>query len=178
MGATVSEHPPAPPQLATFTMVLLRSGDRYLMLQRSPHKYFAPCQWTGIGGRVEPEELDDLHGSALREVLEETALEPDQITNFVLRRALLQQRPEHPITVLLYFTGEIDTTATSTTEEGTLHWLSEEEIEGVDVIENTRLVIPLLINDMHDYPAGSNQVLTGAARFSLEGELNSIVWSP
>ena len=165
------------PQLAAFTMTLLRCGDRYLMLRRAEHKSFAPARWTGIGGRVEPDELTDLDSAALREVREETGIEPTEIGNLALRRSLLQQRPGHPLTVLLYFTGDVEHPVTPECDEGTLHWLTAEEIEAVDVIENTRLVIPLLIADHEIDPTGNRPVIAGAARFSSDGKLEAIAWS-
>jgi 8-oxo-dGTP diphosphatase len=174
---TVSSESSPPAQLAAFTMTLLHNNDRYLMLQRSPSKRFAPNRWTGIGGRVESHEIDDLNAAALREIAEETGISPDQVQNLTLRRVLVQQRPEHPITVLLYFTGEVASVGLSPTDEGTLHWLTQEEVDSVDVIENTRAIIPHLIQDMNQDPTGNNGVISGAADFSREGELKSIVWS-
>jgi 8-oxo-dGTP diphosphatase len=163
--------------LSAFTMTLLRSGDRYLLLQRAKHKSFAPGRWTGIGGKVEPDEFDDLKAAALREIREETGFEGSQIQNLTLRRSLLQQRPGHPITVLLYFTGDLEHLETPQCEEGTLHWLTPEEIDKVDVIENTRLVIPHLIADVESDPTGNSPLVTGAATFDEDETLHSVIWS-
>jgi 8-oxo-dGTP diphosphatase len=163
-------------ELASFTMVLLRCDDRYLMLQRSSEKLFAPGRWSGIGGRVEPHEMDDLYASARREILEETGIEDRSIRNLVLRRALLQIRPGYPLTVLLYVTGETDQRVNREFREGSLHWLAAGEIAEVDVIENTGMVIPLLIDDMRRDPSGSEPVVTGACAFGEDGVLESLVW--
>lgn len=165
------------PGLAAFTMTLLCSGDHYLMLQRGNYKSFAPGRWTGIGGRVEPDEFDDISASALREIREETGYQSDEIENLVLRRSLLQQRPGHPATVLFYFTGDVAVRRTLQTDEGTLHWKTFQEIQHLDVIENTRLVIPLLIDDQHRDPHGSCPQIPGACSFDEPGNLSKIVWA-
>jgi 8-oxo-dGTP diphosphatase len=164
-------------QLAAFSTILLRCDGRYLLLQRGKQKRFAPGRWTGIGGRVEPDEFDDLYESACREIFEETGIEHSAIRDFILRRALLQQRPDHPLTVLLYFTGDVDNASICETDEGTLQWLSESDIEAVDVIENTALVLPLLIRDMNS--AGSEPALVqiGAASYAETGEITSLIWA-
>ncbi len=166
-----------PGGIAVYTMTLLRCADRYLMLKRGEHKRFAPGRWTGIGGRVEPDELDDVQTAALREIREETGLDPREIERFTLRRSLLQQRPGHPLTILLYFTGDADRPEAPRCEEGSLHWLTGPDLAGIDIIENTREIIPLLIDDVQQDPAGSRPTVTGAASFSAGGELRSIVWS-
>jgi len=35
---------------AAFSLILLRHGERYLLLRRAETKRFAPGRWTGIGG--------------------------------------------------------------------------------------------------------------------------------
>jgi 8-oxo-dGTP diphosphatase len=174
----VPEESGSPAQLAAFTMALLRGGDRYLMLQRSPSKRFAPNRWTGIGGRVEPHELDDLNAAALREIAEETGIPPHQVQHLALHRVLLQQRQGHPITVLLYFTGEVDPVELSSTDEGTLHWLTETELESIDIIENTAAVIPLLIDDMKHTHREFGAPILGTATFDDSGQLLSLSWQP
>jgi 8-oxo-dGTP diphosphatase len=171
--------PEAHPGLAAFSMTLLCCGDQYLMLQRASHKSFAPGLWTGIGGRVEPDEFDDIPASALREIREETGYQPDDIEHFVLRRTLLQQRPGHPATVLFYFTGHVTARPSPSSTEGTLHWKTEQDIHqlGVAIIENTRLVIPLLIEDRRRDPHGTRPQIPGACFFDEQGPLVRMVWS-
>lgn len=163
--------------LAAFTMTLLCCDDHYLMLRRGNHKAFAPGRWTGIGGRVEPDEFDDIHTSALREISEETGYQRNEIEHLVLRRSLIQQRPGHPVTVLFYFTGDVGVRRTPTTDEGSLHWVTLQEFPLLDVIENTRLIIPLLIEDRNRDPQGSHPHVPGASFFDGQGNLNSLVWA-
>ena len=163
--------------LAAFTMTLLCRGDRFLMLKRAPDKAFAPERWTGIGGRVEPGEFDDIAASALREISEETGYQASEIQNLSLRRTLLQQRPQHPVTVLFYFTAEVQAMKSPETSEGTLHWLTQAELDEIDIIENTRLVIPELIADLERDARGAVGPVSGAAAYSQDGKLRSIVWA-
>ena len=163
--------------LACFSMILLACGDRYLLLKRSASKRFAPGKWTGLGGRVESDELDDVHASALREFHEETGLNADQITDLSLRRVLLHNRPGAPLTLLLYFTGALSEPLVLNSDEGTLRWLSEDEIAQLDVIENTAEVLPLLIDDLTAEPNGAARPLVGAAHYRDDGVLERIVWA-
>ena len=134
--------------VACYSMILLTCESRYLLLQRSANKRFAPGRWTGLGGRVEPHEFDDLQSAARRELMEETGLTPDALSDLKLRRVLLHNRPGTPLTILLYFTGRLTEPVIPACPEGTLHWMTQENISSLDVIENTAEVIPLLIDDL------------------------------
>ena len=50
-----------------------------LMLHRSPHRVL-PGLWQGVSGLIEPDEV--ITAAALREVVEETGLQPSQIEAF------------------------------------------------------------------------------------------------
>ncbi len=134
--------------VACYSMILLTCESRYLLLQRAANKRFAPGRWTGLGGRVEPHEFDDLQSAARRELMEETGLTSDAVPELTLRRVLLHNRPGAPLTLLLYFTGRLAEPVTPTCPEGTLHWVTQENIPSLDIIENTAEVIPLLIEDL------------------------------
>lgn len=166
-----------PNALEAYSMILLRHGGRYLLLRRAGTKRFAPGRWTGLGGRVEDGEFADLQTAALREVREETGIPAAKISDFTLRRALLQARPGKSLTVLLYFTGSLGVPVQPSSSEGTLEWVTTGDLERLDIIENTRLVIPLLIEDMRRDPAGKEPVRIGAAHFMPDGELAQIAWA-
>ncbi|CCF84886.1 NUDIX domain-containing protein [Nitrolancea hollandica] len=163
--------------LEAYNMILLCHAGRYLLLRRAGTKRFAPGRWTGLGGRVEEGEFADLHAAAFREVREETGIPAAEIADFTLRRALLQARPGESLTVLLYFTGTLGEPVQPLSSEGTLEWVTEGDLERLDIIENTRLVIPLLIEDVRRDPAGNEPVRVGAAHFRRDGELARIAWT-
>lgn len=168
-----------PNAVEIFTMLLLRQGGRYLLLERASSKRFAPGLWTGLGGRLESNEMADLQASLLRELREETGLLPDQIERLRLRRALLLARPAEAITLLLHFTGELtaDEPHPRDCSEGILHWVEPDRIPELDLIDNAALVIPLLAEDVERDPNGDEPVRLGAAAYSADGTLRRIVWA-
>jgi 8-oxo-dGTP diphosphatase len=90
--------------IEVYTVSLLTCEGRYLLLQRSAAKSFAPGRWTGLGGKVEADEYEALRASALREVTRKRRW-GGQIYEFV-RRALLANRPQAPRKLLI--TGRLD----------------------------------------------------------------------
>lgn len=51
-------------------------GSRVLMLKRSPDRKLAPDLWTGVGGHIEPDEINDPKSACYREIYEETGTKP------------------------------------------------------------------------------------------------------
>lgn len=163
--------------LEALTVSLLCHEDRYLLLQRSPRKSFAPGRWTGLGGHVEAHEYSQLRQSALREVEEEAGFVPAEISKFTLRRALLVSRPWQPVRVLFYFTGVLSHIITPNCPEGTLFWKQELEFDTLDIIETTRPVISLLIQDMKTDPEGTALPVMGVAVFDVQGIFQRVIWA-
>ena len=172
-----SGSPPIGGRFEAFSMILLAHDDRYLLLERALTKHFAPGRWTGVGGRVEPHEFGDLHASALRELTEETGLDEHDIAHFAMRRLLLHNRPAEPLTLLVYFTGLLAEPTVPDCTEGTLHWVSQAEFAALDIIENTALVLPSLIDDLTRDPSGIDRAHVGAAHYDDAGALERIVWA-
>jgi 8-oxo-dGTP diphosphatase len=162
--------------IEVYTVVFLCLDDRYLLLQRSPNKTFAPLRWTGIGGHVEPTELSSLRASALREVWEESGIEEKDIQNFILRRVLLTSRPGSTLGVLLYFTGELHQYILPTCPEGQLFWLSPDQFKSLDIIETTRPVLNCLVEDIKTDPHGSRPISTGLGIFNTQGSFQGVYW--
>jgi hypothetical protein len=76
-----------------------------LFLQRSPDKSFAPPGCAGLWEHVEPDEFSSIYASVMPEVWEETGIAHEDIRDITLRRALLVNRPDAALRIILYFTG-------------------------------------------------------------------------
>jgi 8-oxo-dGTP diphosphatase len=159
--------------LKVFTVLILFHAGRLLLLRRAPWKTFAPNRWTGIGGRVEPAELDDVTAAARRELFEETDLQPDEVADVRLRRTLTMDRPTEGLLCLLYFTGETRTDRVPACNEGTLYWISPDELAGLDIVENSAPVVPRLIDDERRQRPG---ILCGIATYEPDGRLTRIMF--
>lgn len=132
--------------------------------------------WTGVGGRVENDEYHDLGRAALRELTEETRLLSQEVSRFTLRRVLLHARPEAPLTVLLYYTGTLHEQLLPACREGTLAWVTADEITRLAVVGSTRPVLPQLIADHERDPNGREAIRVGIANFRPDGEVDRFVW--
>ncbi len=161
---------------ALFTVIVLRHGGRYLLLERAGTKRVHPGKWTGMGGRVEADEMDDLAASALRELREESGIVASAVRDFTLRRVVLHGRPGAPLTTLFYFTGTLAHRVLPHCPEGTLAWLSPAEWAGLPLIDNARPLLPLLFADQERDPAGHEPPHLGIARFAPDSTFINVVW--
>jgi 8-oxo-dGTP diphosphatase len=177
MRTSVEQNQPIKPNaLVAYTVVVLCHQHAYLLLQRSATKRLWPNLWSGVGGRVEADEFHDLQSAALREVAEETGIAPADIWQFSLRRVLFHARPGMPLTALLYFTGTLQTRLLPACTEGTLAWVSADQLSQLALIGSTRAVLPLLIADYARDAAGDEALQLGVASFQPDGELETIAW--
>ena len=156
-----------------YTTLFLLFGGKWLLLRRAAQKRLQPNRYTGLGGRVEPDELGDLRGSVLRELTEETGLGEDAVKHLILRRMLTHNRPGEPLTVLFYFTADLEHYALPDCTEGTLYWTQPEDFTALDIIETTAHVLPKLVKDVAKPRA--NTVHLGVAHYEA-GELAGVVW--
>ena len=166
---------PKPNGISAYTVILLEHGREYLLLQRSAEKQFAPNLWTGIGGKVEQDEFGDLWSSALRELYEESGIRIDALEHFCLRRVMLQNRPGFPLTLLLYFTGNLAERMTPHCPEGRLFWKTAAEIAALDIIETSKPILPLLVSDIQRDPSGQEPVCLGLGIFQ-NGRFQGLTW--
>lgn len=158
-----------------YTTLFLLFGGRWLLLKRSSNKRLLPDRYTGLGGRVEADELVDLRRSVLRELFEETGLGEDDLEHLILRRMLTHNRPGEPLTVLFYYTAELKRYALPSCTEGTLHWTAPEKFADLDIIETTAQVLPKLVEDVAKEPSGTNSVRLGVAHYGADEPMR-VVW--
>lgn len=104
------------------TSVFLTRDDRVMLLYRKGSAVIDDS-WVGIGGHIEPEEIDDPTLAALRELHEETGLRHDDVADMSLRYVALRDTGVE-LRWTYYFTASLRPGVPEPTEcpEGELRW--------------------------------------------------------
>jgi 8-oxo-dGTP diphosphatase len=104
------------------TSIFLIRNDRVLLLYRVGSEAI-PDSWVGIGGHVEPNEINNPTEAALRELKEEVGIAPERISDLALRYVTLRDTGQE-LRLAYYFTATLHADTPEPTEcaEGTLRW--------------------------------------------------------
>ena len=106
---------------------LLGYGGKVLLMERGLHKKLAPGMWFGIGGFIEPHEINSPISACYREIEEETGIEAENIDNLELRYMTIQYS-DGAIEIMYYFIGALNHLYDLIdTDEGKLHWVDEND---------------------------------------------------
>jgi len=103
------------------SLFLLRAGQ-VLLLYRRGSRAIADS-WVGIGGHLEPAEMDDPSAGVIRELREEVGVTAEQISGMALRYVALRDTGTE-LRHTYYFTAELQAGVpiASTCTEGDLQW--------------------------------------------------------
>jgi 8-oxo-dGTP diphosphatase len=105
----------------------LINNGHYLLMRRSPTREIAPNLWSCVGGFIDEKELNNPLETCLREITEETGITNEHIFNLELKYIIIRRYKNIIRQNYIYF-GETDINEFKNTEEGTLHWIKEEEL--------------------------------------------------
>jgi len=137
--------PTAPDDARSVVFLFSPDAARVVLLCRAAWKSFAPLRWTGIGGRLEDDELAEPATGALRELREETGL---TLTDLSEWRFVADVLDPGAAVRLVYFTAVFAGEQLPPCNEGTLRWVPLTEYPRYDMIENTRAVLDAILS--HD----------------------------
>ena len=157
-------------KLRNIATAFLKNDDDYLMMERSKDNKRMPGYWYGVGGHIEPEEINNPYAACMREVFEETGLKEDDVENMKLKYIIMRRSKDETVINYLYF-GETKTRRTVGNDEGTLHWIPEKEVL------NRLLVDALMLALKHyfEYGRNSDEVIVGVLK--KEDSNSAINWS-
>ena len=122
------------------TLCFVRNGDDILLMKRAAHKRVFPNQYNGVGGHIERDE-DPLTG-ARREILEETGLVVEQLE---LRAVYNIDAGAATGIILFVFLAVSTSREVVANSEGTLHWIAQDEVIKLDLVEDLPLILPRIL---------------------------------
>lgn len=145
----------------------LLNEDKVLMLKRGDHKAIGPGKWFGVGGHIEPEEINDPYTAIYREIREETGLDRYTIENLDLKYIIYNHVGKEIVINHIFF-GRTSLTEVTDSDEGTLHWI--ERSQAVERIE-----IPAVRKALeHYFSEVRDEILLGV----VDGAEPYIWWYP
>lgn len=120
--------------------------DDVLLMERSETNKRMPGFWYGVGGHIEPEEINDPYSAVIREIYEETGLKDYNVENLKLKYMLLRREGDEAVINYLYF-GTANTRNVLQNDEGTLHWIPKEEAMNRKFIDVLKLALEHYFED-------------------------------
>lgn len=124
----------------------LYNGDQLLMMKKSGSRLYNQEFWSGLGGHLEPEELNNPKRACLREIYEESGLHESDIEELTLRYILFRIK-EDEIRQQFVYVGKSTRKDVTPSEEGELHWINQEDIHQLRLSK----IIRFMVEHLYDH---------------------------
>lgn len=146
-------------KLRTIATAYLMNNEDFLLMKRSMNKKFAHGIWAGVGGHIEPHEINKPEEACLREIFEETGIEEKDIENLNLKYIVLR-RSKDEIRIQYVYIGVSKTRNVSQTDEGELFWINRNELFERELSATTRSTLKHYLEFKDDF----KDILVGTVR--------------
>lgn len=156
--------------LKNYVCAFLENNGDYLLMKRADDRDFNPGFWSGVGGKIESDELNDPFSACMREIGEETGIKNESIETLALRYIIIRRHKDVVRQSYIYF-GKVDTRKFAETDEGLLCWIPKAELCEKKYTSTYAEMMKHYLSSFSDH----NNVFVGTAE-NADGKL-SMHWS-
>mgnify|MGYP001053738820 CR=1 FL=1 len=116
-------------------------GDDVLLMKRAPHRRVFPNRYNGVGGHIERDE--DPQHAAIREIKEETGLDVESVQLCGIHH--IDAGAATGIMMFVFKAMAKSGDFIDPGEEGTLHWISRDDVLTIDLVEDLPTILPRVL---------------------------------
>ncbi len=121
-------------------VAFLEQPSGILMLHRSPEASLFPGMWAGVGGHIEPYEMNDPRAAIEREIREETGFAAHDLVGLHWQAIVLRLAGQEIRQQYVYF-GGTRRGDFADSPEGSLAWVAHSHLPGLPMSEATRAIL-------------------------------------
>ena len=137
--------------LKNYVAAFLQNGNQYLLMKRADNRKINPGFWSGVGGHIEPHEINDPISACYREIEEESGIARDKIVSLDLMYIITRRSKEEIRQSYIYF-GKTTISNVIQTDEGVLFWVPYNELfEREYTATYTAMLEHYAKRNQHDY---------------------------
>jgi len=118
-------------------LIFVFNREEVLLIKGAPTKRLWANQHNGIGGHIERGE--DALSAARRELAEETGLESENL--WLCGTVIINAEPDSGVGLFI-FRGEVKSRKVTPSHEGTLEWVSIDQLENCLLVEDLPVLLP------------------------------------
>lgn len=157
-------------EIRQMSTAFLFNDDKVLLMKKESNKFTDVPFWSGVGGHLEQNELNNPMKACYREIYEESGIMDREIDDLKLRYILLRVKHDEIRQQFVYF-GRTKRSDFINSDEGELHWKSLDEIQGLNVSKIIRFML-------EHYQNNRNKAEIMIGTITIDNEANPrIQWS-